>query len=325
MEPTRIYVYRDSKEGGYMAHVPSLPGVCAMHPDRATAVGRALRVLQEEILFRKTNLLPQPSLDLNLPIELDPIADNVFPEDLVPLTRDELQHLLERMALARERFARLVRGLGPRELQRGPPGGWNVAQILEHVAMAECWYLDRMVPLPEDAAGAASGARLLLIDRLRALTEDELSATSSFLGEDWTVRKVLRRSLELETTWAEFIQSLPVGDSGVPRPGLYWRGNATVESDLFPCRRQDVSDGIDQLLDRGLQLSGWLRGSGQEPWRGAPSAEREQRDEALRQLATAHMYFRLRLGRWLADPLARLAQVRILAVQKLESLEERDL
>jgi hypothetical protein len=296
-----------------------------MHPDRDVAVTRALEILQEELLFLRANLLPEPSLDLSLPIELEPIAENVFPEDLVPLTHDELQHLIERMALARERLAHLARSLSPGEMNLGPSGSWNVTQILEHLSMAECGYLDRLIPLPEDAAGAVSATRSLLIERLRRLAEDDLSATRSFLREEWTVRKVLRRSLELETAWGSFIESLPGGVLGIDRPDPCWQGNDTVESDLFPCHREDLSGGIDQLLNRGLQLAGWLRGSGQGTWGDSQSAERDQRDEALRQLATAHMYFRLRLERWPSDPLARLAQVRIRAVQELERLEEKDL
>lgn len=307
-----------------MAHVPSLPGVNAMHPDRERAVARALEVLQEEILFLKANLLPVPSLDLSLPIELDPIAENFFPEDLVPLTRDELQHLLMRMALARERLGRLVRSLSQPEMDCGPADGWKVVQIIEHISIAECWYLDRLIPLPEDPAGAASGTRSLLIDRLRGLAEDELSAATSYLGEEWTARKALRRALELETAWGAFIQSLPGGDPAVPRPGPCWRGNETVESDLFPFGREDLNRGTHQLLELGLELAGWLRGAGKVLQLEAPSAEHDRRDEALRQLATAHMHFRGRLGRWPSDPLARLAQVRILAVQRLESLDEKE-
>ncbi|MGA2111018.1 MAG: hypothetical protein ABSG98_02565 [Anaerolineales bacterium] len=308
-----------------MAHIPSLPGVNAMHPLREVAVARALEVLQEEILFLEANLLPVPSIDPAIPIELDPIAENVFPEDLVPLTRGELEHLLLRMALARERFGRLARGLSPQQMKAGPAGGWKAAQIIEHVAIAECWYLDRLIPLPEDAAGAAWGARSLLIGRLHSLTEEELSVTTCFLGEEWTPRKVLRRALELETAWGAYVQSLPRAERGVMRPDPCWRGNETVESDLFPFARENLNRGINQLLELGLQLAGWLRGLGEGSWLAAPSAERERSEEALRQLATVHLHFRGRLGRWPADPLVRLAQVRIVAVQRLEGLGEKDL
>ncbi|MGA2821394.1 MAG: hypothetical protein ABSF61_12175 [Anaerolineales bacterium] len=97
-----------------------------------------------------------------------------------------------------------------------------------------------------------------------------------------------------------------------------------MESDLFPFGREDLNRGINQLLELGLQLAGWLRGSGKVLGLEAPSAERDRRDEALRQLATAHMHFRKRLGRWPSDPLTKLAQVRILAVQRLESLDEKE-
>lgn len=307
-----------------MAHIPALPGVNAMHPRREVAVACALEVLQEEILFLKSNLLPIPSLDPSLPIELDPIEENLFPEDLVPLSRGELDHLLMRMALARERFGRLARGLSPRQMSWGPQGGWSAAQIIEHVSIAECWYLDRLIPLPEDAAGAAWGARSLLVDRLRSLTQEEISASTDFLGEAWTPRKALRRALELEVAWGAFLQSLPAADRGVPRPDPAWRGNETVDLDRSPLGREDLDRGINQLVELGLQLAGWLRGPGERFLREAPLAERDLYGEALRQLAMAHLYLRSRLGAWPADPLARLAQVRVLAVRRLEALGEKE-
>ena len=142
--------------------------------------------------------------------------------DEEPVKEEMLQRCLRYMGYNRREIIRTVDGLSEAELSYVPPGkGRNIYQILRHVCNAEEWYLSRLgadaealyeaklgkpvsevdlLPVHErmEAVREASVAALLeLVPAKNGLTLSRAEYTS-YPGERWSTRKVLRRYLEHE-------------------------------------------------------------------------------------------------------------------------------
>jgi predicted RNase H-like HicB family nuclease len=145
-----------------------------------------------------------------------------FRFDEEPVSDELLLRCIRLMGHNRREILRTVDGLTEEELRNVPPGkGRSINQILRHVCNAEEWYLSRLGAEADSLYEAKLGRpvsqvdELPVQDRMKAVREacvaslrvlvpakNGLTLTraeyTSYPGERWSTRKVLRRYLEHE-------------------------------------------------------------------------------------------------------------------------------
>lgn len=137
-----------------------------------------------------------------------------FQHDWKPLTRLEVRRGLQLLAWSRADLLECIRGLDAAALERTYPGErWSIRGILEHVAGAEWWYLDRLdlagmprAALPEDPL-----ARLAVVRQRLEAVLPQLEGVERVVGkrgEWWSPRKLLRRALWHERDHCAHIRRL---------------------------------------------------------------------------------------------------------------------
>ena len=132
-----------------------------------------------------------------------------FDDDAVPVDSDEFFAVLSWLAASRADLLSALADLDDAALNRRPPEGRSIREILDHLANAEAWYASRLDPREAGGevihyrAGAPSLERLAAIrddveSFLRQRFGDLARARSTPQGETWTLRKVLRRQVAHE-------------------------------------------------------------------------------------------------------------------------------
>ncbi len=135
-----------------------------------------------------------------------------FRDDRRPLTEVEIADGLLLMRLYRAELLGLVRPLMTERLDQPIPGDrfGTIRGILQHVATAEWWYLDRLDRAFDRSLLATD--IFALLSQVREHTAAVLStlAGSTMVaekrGERWTARKVVRRAL-----WHEQVHTRQIG------------------------------------------------------------------------------------------------------------------
>jgi uncharacterized damage-inducible protein DinB len=86
-----------------------------------------------------------------------------------------------------------------------PAGGWTLRQTLSHVAGSQLWYLSRLQEMPgrispeqigSEPVAALRQTTATLVQSLRAADDATRTVIREHNGERWSLRKVLRRSVE---------------------------------------------------------------------------------------------------------------------------------
>ena len=85
---------------------------------------------------------------------------------------------------------------------------FSIREILCHLAEADLWYTDRLKRWPEAPLFRLAAARGVALERLRDLSEEKRASVTTFGGEEWTPRKVMRRMLEHEREHIHEIREL---------------------------------------------------------------------------------------------------------------------
>jgi hypothetical protein len=140
-----------------------------------------------------------------------------FQEDWKPLTRLEVRRGLQMLQWSRAELLNRVRSLTTEQLERRAPGErWSIRDILQHIAGAEWWYLDRL-----DLAGMSRAAlpadpfeRLEVVRRRLEEVLTQLEGVERVVGKQgewWSPRKLLRRALWHERDHVEHIGKLNIG------------------------------------------------------------------------------------------------------------------
>ena len=70
------------------------------------------------------------------------------------------------------------------------------------------WYTDRLTQWPQAPLFRLAAARGVALERLRDMSEEKRAGATTFDGEDWTPRKVVRRMLEHEREHIHQIRDL---------------------------------------------------------------------------------------------------------------------
>lgn len=197
----------DMEPNHWIAWVLAIPGCYASAHTRAQAIDGIPAALHAETGRTPTGRIVVAEEWRAIPAPGDPkrLINACFATDREPLTRDDIDTGIRRLRDTRRGLLRLI------ELDEA----WRDEQIqpiLAHVARAETRYLTAMGWSVDVAAlPSATVARLGAVrDQLAAaLVEWEGStAVASTSGEEWTSRKVLRRSIWHERDHTQQIASI---------------------------------------------------------------------------------------------------------------------
>lgn len=125
-----------------------------------------------------------------------------FQHDWKPLTAGEVERGLTLLSWSRQDLLQLAADVPEGKMDVRLPGErWSIRGVLEHVANAEWWYLDRLgladrprSALPADYVERLAFVRARLEDALPGLAGREDMVVGRD-GEFWSPRKLLRRAL----------------------------------------------------------------------------------------------------------------------------------
>lgn len=188
-------------EGGYLAHVPELPGCVARGKTKEEAIA-GIRAA-----FRRCQESAEP-----FELEIVETEEVTFPPDRAPLNEEDLKTLAEHASASRMRLLDTLAALPPDALTwRESDDTWAIRNILAHLAQGDLWYASRLQPggLPE-LAWRLGATRTLLLETLTNLPSDQRGAVTCHDGEEWTPRKVIRRMLEHEQEHMDQIREILV-------------------------------------------------------------------------------------------------------------------
>jgi predicted RNase H-like HicB family nuclease len=201
---TRYEVYVDGaeetlEEGGYLAHVPALPGCVFRARERDDAVaGIRNAILARHSELRSHGLLAPADDDLEL--EVIDTTDQALPLDYAPLDERAERQVLELAEMSRQELLALLATMPAEALDWRPDEeSWSPRNVLAHLAGADLWYASRLngAGLPE-LTWRLAVTRELVLRRLVSTPPAQRGAVNVHMGEEWTPRKVARRMLEHE-------------------------------------------------------------------------------------------------------------------------------
>lgn len=134
-----------------MVHVLDLLGCVANGPTTEEALARTPRAIRAYLRF-----LQRHGEEVNAEAEIETrVAEHItegtwlgngdpailFAPDREPLTREDLEKYLRRLAWSRAEIIELVSGLSETQMEEKPPRGRSIKAILEHIFAAEYNYV----------------------------------------------------------------------------------------------------------------------------------------------------------------------------------------
>ncbi|MGB5931918.1 MAG: DinB family protein [Anaerolineae bacterium] len=340
----RYKVYLDVEEGtlsqgGPLAHIPALPGCTARGRTKEEALSNLKDLLGDYLaLFGKEDeSLPASVADVELDVEETEAL--TFPEDKEPLKPEEVGTLLRKMELSRRALLDTVSSLSDEVLAwKRDEDAWPIRQILEHIANAEWWYIQRLQDWPRDPFERLETIHGHTIARLDGLDGEALNRVTAHYNREWTPRKVLR----LLPIYYRFQKRIVDGGLAAVADGEMERlSPAELESfqvvyfqsddqpsDLEPLTPQERDSLLEQLGAASREVLTSLEKIGQLPkeireWK--PKGRTYSLWERVEETADDEWWFTLRLTDWPRDPFERLETIRQMAVGWLGSLAPEEL
>lgn len=212
----------DMEPGNWVAWVFELPGCYARGSTKEEAINLAPASIEE--LHARLSQSGFPINDAHAPVRVviaedflasqsspDYIVNAFFDNDRIPLTDYDINYARNLLSLNQEDLLSIFAQLSDETLDREISGEIqkNIRGILQHIGTAEWWYWDRLgltVPrkdLPDDLTELLGYVREFTLQRLPELVGN--IQTSTCLGEQWSPRKLLRR-----TIWHERVHTLQI-------------------------------------------------------------------------------------------------------------------
>ena len=184
---------------GPVAHVPALPGASARGETVEEAKEKVRVAIEEYLSLLRDVGEPVPKESEDIRLEFEEVDTTTFLTDYDALHPNEMETLFRWMAVSRQELMDLVKSL-PEEASDWKPDDDTPAirEILCHMAEADLWYTDRLKQWPEAPLYRLAATRGVALERLRALTDQDRTRVTFHDGEEWTIRKVIRRMLEHE-------------------------------------------------------------------------------------------------------------------------------
>ena len=202
----------DIEPDHWVAWVFDLPGCFSKARNREDAIANApLRIAQYfEWLSNHNYSAPRPPEPIEVEVsesfnsfisEGDYIVNAFFEDDLRLLSSEEVEHALWLLECTRSDLLQIIQQISSDQLDRSIPGEvqGSIRGILGHIARAEWWYFDRLdlafkrEEMPEDV--------MKMIEKVRAHARHCLpqlvsnSTITERIGERWSARKIVRRTL----------------------------------------------------------------------------------------------------------------------------------
>jgi predicted RNase H-like HicB family nuclease len=184
-------------EGGPLAHVPELPG-CTARARTVDAVKEAIRqAARDYIAFLRAQ--GEPDLPDDFDLEFEETQSFTLAPDYAPMTPDEIARAKRWLEASRDAMLAELADL-PDEAWDWKPSvdDWPLRAITNHIGNSELWYTDKLMEPDRAPLDRLDVTRCVALDRLDALAPQDPERVTIFEGEDWTLRKVLRRMLEHE-------------------------------------------------------------------------------------------------------------------------------
>jgi predicted RNase H-like HicB family nuclease/uncharacterized damage-inducible protein DinB len=191
-----IFVHAD-EDGGYLAHLPALPGCVARAPtaEAAVAAVRTLAPAYAALLQRAAFPLPDFA---DAPVQ-ETFTQVTLPVDQGPLAPAEIAAHLRLLAVARQETLARVQDLSPEALAWKPDEkSWCLNDVLHHLAHASGFYLSRLVAWPEDELDRLVAMRQWVVQVFAGLSETDLNHANLVYGIEWTPLGTLHSLLEHE-------------------------------------------------------------------------------------------------------------------------------
>lgn len=201
---TKYLVYIETKgdsteQEGAVAHVPALPGASAQGKTVEEAKENIRAAIEEYLRLLRAVGEPVPRVSEGIHLEFEAVDTPTFLTDYDALRPNEMETLFRWMAISRQELMDLVKDLPEETLTwQKDEDTPSIHQILCHLAEADLWYTDRLKQWPEAPLFRLAAARGVALERLRELSETKRASITTYEGEDWTPRKVVRRMLEHE-------------------------------------------------------------------------------------------------------------------------------
>ena len=202
----------DIEPNHWVAWVFELPGCFSKARNREDAIAKApLRIAQYfEWLSSHNYKAPRVAEPIEVEViesfnsfvsEGDYIVNAFFKDDLRLLSQDEIEHALRLLEYTRSDLLQVVQQIPSDQLDkplRGDVQG-SIRGILNHVAWAEWWYFDRLnlafkeEQMPDDIMSMLEIVRVHTRRRLPQLAGN--TTITKRIGEQWSARKIVRRTL----------------------------------------------------------------------------------------------------------------------------------
>lgn len=217
----------DIEPDHYVCWVVDLPGGFSSARDPERALARAPTRIAHYYAWIKGHDQSLPDVSGPFEVELveefrahassedpDYLINAFFKSDRRPLSYWDVEAGLRLLNWSRQDLLKVLGSLRPESLHRPIQGEDrdSIAGVLEHVAGAENWYLDRLglslewPSLPEDVFEKLEAVRgNTRTQLLRLIGEGRMTECS---GERWSPRKVLRRTLWHERDHTQHIVQL---------------------------------------------------------------------------------------------------------------------
>ena len=188
------------KEGGYLAHIPAIPGCVGRGLTKKEALARCEETLRSYLaLLIHAGVSGVPRETDKIDLEVHDCGGHTFQTDYNPLMPNETEQLAQWMEVSRDELLETVSRLPQGALDWKPnPNIYSIREILNHIANSDWWYVQRLKHWPADPIERLAATRELLTSSLRTLDDWDRGRVTVHYGEEWTPRKVARRALEHE-------------------------------------------------------------------------------------------------------------------------------
>lgn len=210
----KYVVYLESKGdavtgSGPAAHVPGLPGAAARGKTIEEARENVKEAIYEYVRLLRNVGEAVPRVREGIDLEFEEVDGTTFLTDYDAIRPNEMETLFRWMAISRQELVDLVKDLPEESLNwKSEDGSVSVREILCLLAEADLWYTDRLKKWPQAPLFRLAAARGVALERLRDMSEDKRAGVTTYDGEEWTPRKIIRRMLEHERERIRQIQEI---------------------------------------------------------------------------------------------------------------------
>lgn len=212
----------EEMDRNWIAHVPDLPGCFSHASQREHAITQVPQAVDDYLSWCEGHNLFVSGLSGPMIVsevvrswnyEEGEEVNAFFACDRPPLVMEEIREIEELLRAVRMDFHNSLADVDISDLDvQLPDERWTIRGVIEHVARAENWYLDRVgLALPSDQVPAETMDQLeqIRMQSIKVLPElARRTGVVTLAGETWSSRKVVRRMLWHERDHTEHVRKM---------------------------------------------------------------------------------------------------------------------